>query len=85
MAWGSTKYPWPGTYCTALAVVERATMCCAVQPFRLTSRSVLLHEDLASLNGDSGKTSVEWLGFCWRGSTREAVDKVVLQAEVLYW
>ena len=34
-------------YCTALAVIERATMCCAVQPFRLTSRSVLLPEGLA--------------------------------------
>ena len=65
-------------YCTALAVVERAPMCYAVQPFRLTSRSVLLHEGLASLNGDSGKTRVERSGFCWRGSAREAVDKVVL-------
>ena len=65
-------------YCTALAVVERATMCYAVLPFRLTSRSVLLHRGLASLNDDSGKTRVERSGFCWRGSTREAVDKVVL-------
>ena len=49
-------------YCTALAVVERATMCCAVQPFRLTSRSVLLQEGLASLNGNSGKTRLERSG-----------------------
>ena len=40
---------------------------------------------LASLNGDSGKTSVEQAGFCWRGSTRETIRKVVLWAEVLYW
>ena len=46
--------------------------------FRLTSRSVLLHEGLASLNGDSGKTRMERSGFCWRASTSEAVDKVVL-------
>ena len=50
-------------YCTALAVVERVTMCCAVQPFRLTSRSVLLQEGLASQNGDSGKSRVERSGF----------------------
>ena len=50
-------------YCTALAVVERASICCAVQSFRLTSRSVLLQGGLASLNGDCGKTRVERSGF----------------------
>ena len=65
-------------YCTALAVVERATMCCAVQPLRLSSRSVLLHEGLASLNSDSGNARVERSGFYWRGGTREAVGNVVL-------
>ena len=36
-------------YCNALAVVERAIMSCAVQPFRLTSGSVLFQEGRASL------------------------------------
>ena len=47
-------------YCIALAV-ERATMCSAVQPFRLASRAVLLHEGPASLSsdGNGGITSVE--------------------------
>ena len=27
-------------YCTALAVVKRATMCCAVQPFRVGVRTL---------------------------------------------
>ena len=43
---GLYKIPLTG-YCTALVVAEMATMCCAVQPFRLTSRLVLLHEGLA--------------------------------------
>ena len=48
-------------YCTALVVVERATMCSAVQPFRLASRAVLLHEGPASLSSDGsgGIASVE--------------------------
>ena len=50
-------------YCTALAVVKRARTRRAVQPFQLASRSVLLHEGLTSLNGDSGKTRVERSGF----------------------
>ena len=39
-------------YSTDLVVVERATLCPAVQPFQLAIRSVLLHEGPASLSGD---------------------------------
>ena len=55
-------------YGTVLAVVERATMRCTVQLFRLASRLVSLHESLASQNGASGKTRVERLGFCGRAA-----------------
>ena len=52
-------------YSTTLAVVERATICTAVQQFRLACRSVLLHKGPASLSSDGsgGKTRVErWQG-----------------------
>ena len=48
---GSTKISLAG-YSTALAVIKRATMYSAVQPFRLASRSVLLHEGPTSLSGE---------------------------------
>ena len=65
-------------YNTALAVVERATMCSAVQQFRLACRSVLLHKVPASLSSDGsgGKTRVERRSrihcqvCCMRRSTR---------------
>ena len=39
-------------YNTAPFAVERATMCSAVQPFRLARRSLLWHEGPAHLSGD---------------------------------
>ena len=48
---GSTKISLT-RYSTALAVIKRATMYSAVQPFRLASRSVLLHEGPTSLSGE---------------------------------
>ena len=48
---GSTKIFLAG-YSTVLTVIKRATMYSAVQPFRLASRSVLLHEGPTSLSGE---------------------------------